>query len=424
MTAKPALCQLPPPERLALPLDADALIRVNVGDAVRSGTVLAEGTSGADILAPLAGIVSGFRRLPLLDGTADGSNALCIMLTDTAAMPPLPVPVQPLPQRLKRGGIIGLGGGAFPAWRKWRLNLNWLIANGLESAPEAQHDAALIRAAGDTLPDKVAAVARAFAAEPLLVLPDTAAAAAHPLIRRLPRQYALGQERLLIQRLCGLTVPPDEIVADYGVVCFNIATVLAIADLLTHNTPLLSRVITVHGTPAGTILLQLPFGASIGDVRRALAGETHTGQAETDAQIISARTTVLNLETAEKKEPLPCIRCGACDSVCPVNLSPQQLYQLAQNNRIEAMQQQQRLTHCLACRLCDDVCPSHIPLTEIFTDSKHRLATAAAQQRTIEHRRVRYEQHERRLAAPPPRLTAADIQRQIAAAVDRAKKAG
>lgn len=419
MSNEPVIRELPPPDSLALPLDDDAILRVTHGARVTSGALLAEGTSGADILAPLAGTVAAVRRLPL----SDGGSRRCLLLTNTAPAPPATLPPLPLPQRFKRAGIIGLGGGAFPAWRKWRLNLNCLIANGLESEADSRHDAALIRAAGDTLPLKVAEVARAFAAEPLLVLPDDSAALSHPMIRRLPRQYALGQERLLIKRLCGLTIPPGDVVADYGVVCFNIATVLALADVLAHGKPLLSRLITVHGGAAGITLLRLPFGTSVGAVRRALGGAEQTEQAETDAQIISSRTTVLYLGNTAQKYSLPCIRCGACDTVCPVHLSPQQLYRLAQDNQIKAMRQQ-RLNHCLECRLCDDVCPSHIPLTKVLGDSKHRLAASAAQQRDITNRRDRYDCHEQRLAVAPARLTKADLQQHIAAAVDRAKNSG
>ena len=422
MPPEVAIRQLPAPATLALPLAADAAVQVKVGDTLRGGAVLAVGGSGADILAPMSCRVAGFAQRPL----AAGGQAWCALLDELPPQPPLPVQAATLPALLKRAGVVGLGGGGFPAWRKWRRGLRWFVANGLETEDGAQHDAALIAAHGDALVARVQAVAQAFDAAPLLALPPQAPLAAHEIIRRVPPQYALGSERLLVQKLCGLSVPPQEVMADYGAVCFNIATVLAMAAAIEHGAPHTQRLVSVHGEDGAVTLLQLPFGASVGDVRRfvgaqaaAVAGGADEAQPAADDAVLTAATAVLRFDAPPRKTEMPCIRCGACVPVCPAALSPLRLHQLAQDGHWAEMQEE-RLADCLACRRCDEVCPSNLPLTAMFIAGKKQLAARQAQEAQHRRRRERFERHSERLAAPPPRIDRAALQKYVQEAVEKA----
>lgn len=424
MSSEHTIHTLPPPPQLALPLAADAILQVKVGDRLCSGAVLAVGGSGADILAPMACRVAGFARKPL----AAGGNAWCVLLDELSPQTPSPVHADSLPILLKRAGVVGLGGGGFPAWRKWRRGLRWFIANGLETEPAAHHDAALLAASGDALTGHVQAVARAFAAAPLLAVPPHAPLTAHKIIRRLPPHYALGNERLLLHALCGITLPPQDIMAEYGAVCFNIATVLAMAAAIEHGTPHTQRLLTVHGEEGDITILQLPFGTSVGDVRRfmrsraaARAGGCDEQQQVEDDAVLTAASTVLRFDSAPRRAALPCINCGACAPVCPAALAPQRLYQLAQDAHWTAMQEA-RLEHCLACRRCDEVCPSNIPLTATFIASKKTLAAQQAAQAQLRHRRVRFERHSARLSQPQARVARHTLHRHVQEAVAKAHR--
>jgi electron transport complex protein RnfC len=70
-------------------------------------------------------------------------------------------------------------------------------------------------------------------------------------------------------------------------------------------------------------------------------------------------------------EVLPCIRCGECATVCPVNLLPQQLYWYSQGGDHDKSQSF-GLFDCIECGCCDVVCPSHIPLVQYFRASKSK----------------------------------------------------
>jgi len=93
---------------------------------------------------------------------------------------------------------------------------------------------------------------------------------------------------------------------------------------------------------------------------------------------------------------LPCIRCGECAAVCPVQLLPQQLfwYTCADD---EKKLREFGLIDCIECGCCDLVCPSHIPLTADFRMAKGRIRELADEKARAERARHRFEARNERL---------------------------
>ncbi len=70
----------------------------------------------------------------------------------------------------------------------------------------------------------------------------------------------------------------------------------------------------------------------------------------------------------------PCIACGWCAEVCPTDLRPARLYQLAQSNlRSDQLRLVDELNWCVQCGLCSHVCPSALPLMDTFHRRQHEL---------------------------------------------------
>ncbi|XOV89557.1 MAG: electron transport complex subunit RsxB [Pseudomonadota bacterium] len=93
--------------------------------------------------------------------------------------------------------------------------------------------------------------------------------------------------------------------------------------------------------------------------------------------------------------PADCIRCGRCETVCPRNLAPQELYWYRDSEtRLSSL----RLDACIECRLCDRVCPSELPLTQVFRASKAAIRSRAAAEDVARHAQSRYEAHQARQA--------------------------
>jgi electron transport complex protein RnfC len=135
--------------------------------------------------------------------------------------------------------------------------------------------------------------------------------------------------------------------------------------------------------------------------------------------LVKATNCILVLSEVPAGGPeLPCIRCGDCAAVCPVQLQPQQLAWYARADN-EAELRRHGLTDCIECGCCDLVCPSHIPLTHEFRVAKARI-------RELEDEKARAERARRRYEARNERLQREQREREeeLARQKERARKAG
>jgi len=115
--------------------------------------------------------------------------------------------------------------------------------------------------------------------------------------------------------------------------------------------------------------------------------------------LVKATNCVLVLnETSRPGTEQPCIRCGECATVCPIQLLPQQLFWYACADN-EAKLRSYGLTDCIECGCCDLVCPSHIPLTANFRNAKARIQELADEKARAERARLRFESRNERLEA-------------------------
>lgn len=125
---------------------------------------------------------------------------------------------------------------------------------------------------------------------------------------------------------------------------------------------------------------------------------------------------------------MPCIRCGACATACPVRLQPQQLWQDLRADRPE-LATMHGLAACTGCGRCDAVCPSAIPLLAHFVAAQSELASDAHRVERADAARQRYQLRDARLHRESEERSARELQlsRQatsadaVAAAIERAK---
>ncbi len=94
------------------------------------------------------------------------------------------------------------------------------------------------------------------------------------------------------------------------------------------------------------------------------------------------------LTTALRGELRPCIACGLCEQVCPVDLLPQVLHRYLYRDAIDEAERT-GLPLCIRCGLCTYVCPSKIDLTHQFAEAQERLHEEhrAAAEAEAEHAR-------------------------------------
>jgi electron transport complex protein RnfC len=173
------------------------------------------------------------------------------------------------------------------------------------------------------------------------------------------------------------------------------------------------------GTTVGDIVRFA--GGYTDDAKQLIIGGPMTGKSVTTDKVplVKATNCILVLsETPAVGEEMPCIRCGDCAAVCPVQLLPQQLfwYTCADD---EAKMRDYGLIDCIECGCCDLVCPSHIPLTADFRTAKARIREMADEKARAERARSRFEARNERLQKEQQSRDA-----ELARQKDEAKQAG
>lgn len=418
----------PVPERLILPVQQHAGLPAEVcvatGDQVLKGQPLTTpGTAPSAIVhASSSGTVAEISSGPV---TA-GPDGLRIVLetdgTDTAwtgypARAPDSLRPDELRAAVTSAGIVGLGGALFPTDLKLTpgCTIHTLILNGVECEPRISCDDALMRDQPEPILLGAELMQRALGAERCLVAVKAATPAysamqaaiearGNDAIRAVgvPAIYPAGGEDQLIELLLQTEVPAGGLPRDTGVVCQNVGTAAALARFVTAGEPLIDRIVSVSGqgiqqpvnirarigTPI-SVLMECAGGYTDRAERLIMGGPMMGIALPDDALPITKGTNSLYVaaggELAIPGPEMPCIRCGECATVCPVNLMPQLMLAALPQDDFDRLQQL-GLPDCVECGCCDFVCPSHIPLTQRFVEAKAEL-------RTIE-----FEQHRAALA--------------------------
>lgn len=429
-------CPLPPRLYLALVDGAGRPLQrcVDVGQTVRRGDVLARaGDAAATALpAPTSGRIaaieertlahSGDRTGPTLVLEADGRD-------DEARLPPLTdwpsCDTALLRRRLADAGVVGLGGAGFATALKLASPLHTLILNGAECEPYIGCDEALLRERADVVVAGAALLGHiAAATQVVIALEDrmveaaaavSAALAGFPALRleRVPTIYPQGGERQLIQVLCGREVPSGRWPVDIGIAVHNVATAAAAWRAVAHGEALTSRIVSLGGRGVAApghfeVRIGTPISALVAagggytaEAARLVLGGPLMGVALPHDAIGLERTSnsILVLADADLRRSAPerpCIRCGDCAQVCPMQLQPQELLRTLRNGDAAAAGRL-GLADCIECGCCAFVCPSQIPLVDWYREAKSAQAAAAADRRRADHARERYLARHRRI---------------------------
>lgn len=429
------------PERLVLPLQQHigepAEPVVQPGDQVLKGQKIADVTAGmgVPVHAPTSGIIAGIERLPVPhpSGMADwcivlepdGNDAWCKLspVEDYRSLDR-----DAVLDRIRDAGISGMGGAGFPTNIKLRppkdRKVSTLILNGAECEPYITADDMAMRERADEIQKGLKIMAWILRPERCVVAiednkPEAieamrkAAEGTHTEVVVIPTQYPSGGEKQLIQILTGMEVPSGGIPADIGVMCQNVGTAIAVSRAVYRGEPLISRITTVTGvgvsepgnfdaligTPISHLLALAGFDES--RINRLILGGPMMGYTLEDTAVPVVKTTNCVIAATESELPTPppeqpCIRCGMCAEVCPMELLPQQLFWHAKAQDFDRAEHL-NLFDCIECGACSYVCPSSIPLVQYYRYAKGEIRTQRAEQIKADRARERFEARQARL---------------------------
>ena len=306
-------------------------------------------------------------------------------------------------KRVRAGGLVGLGGAAFPTHVKLARNeqkpIDTLLINGCECEPYLTADNALMTTAPAPIVTGALLAQRATGAQRVTICiennkPEAAAslrALAEPAgveVRVLPTKYPQGGEKQLVFAALGREVPTGGLPLDVGVVVLNVGTTAALARAVVRQKPLTHRIISVSG---GAVRqpknLLAPIGASYRDLIEYCGGLTEDcarvvaggpmmgftlGNLNVPVTKGTSGVTALTTEEIRKADETTCVRCGRCVDVCPMNLVPTKIAMAAKANNPDLLQRY-HITACMECGCCAYVCPASVPLVQLIRLGKVRL---------------------------------------------------
>jgi electron transport complex protein RnfC len=459
----------PLPQRLYLPIQQHigdpAEPIVHVGERVGKGQVIARagGFISAPVHASSSGTVIAIERQPYPHPS--GLNARCIVIETDGEDRWIPGQRPIADERsedpgalralIREAGIVGLGGAGFPTFIKLHPGreqaVDTLIINGAECEPYITADDALMRTRPEWVIDGMHVMRHALQARECIIgiednkpeaferMEAEVARLGDPTVRvvQVPTHYPTGGEKQLIRVLTGKVVPSGGIPLQVGVICHSVSTSVAVCRAIRLGQPLYERIVTVTGRGiAEPRNLRVLLGTPIRDLiefcgglnegfERMIVGGPMMGFALPDdrAPVIKATNCLIAAtaeELPENRPQMPCIRCGECARVCPMQLLPQQLYW---HSRAKAFDRASefRLVDCIECGSCSYVCPSRIPLVHYFRFAKNRLQQQNIERRRAEAARERVTARETRLARQKAEKALRMRQAKAAAAAKQAQ---
>jgi len=439
-TSEVPIRALPVPEALHVPLSQHignpAQAVVQEGDHVRKGDVIGkpEGFVSVPVHAPTSGTVTAVGDYPAphpsgLSGpavtiAADGSD-------EWTELDPRPDYEQLEPAeiraRIRQAGIVGMGGAGFPTFIKLNPGperpIDTVILNGGESEPYLTCDDRLMRERAAEVLHGAGIIAYTVGARRVVVaieankpqavaaMREAAEGAPQIEVVTVENRYPMGAEKQLVYSVTGREVPSGRLPADVGVVNQNVGTAHAIYRAVVHGEPLIERVLTASGAalaqPANlTVRLGTPIEAvaeacgGYRDLGRLIMGGPLVGSAlhATTPPVVKETNGLIFQTSGEvsQQPALPCIRCGACVEACPVDLMPNEMYNLARNREFERIQDYD-LFDCIECGCCTYVCPSHLPLVHYYRFAKNEIQAKEREKEKADIARRRTEARDARL---------------------------
>ena len=403
LAEKEPLLTFPEPDTVVIPLSQHsgrpAEPVVQVGDSVKLGQLIgkAEGYISSPVHSSVSGTVIAVepRRHPV-----SGIESPAVVIrsdhldTPDESVKPRGTLDELTPDDIynivRDAGIVGMGGATFPTAVKLKPGkpVDTILLNGCECEPLLTADHKVLLTYADEIIFGLKALIKAVGAEKgVIVIEDNKPDAIELMqektegldnieVAPVRTKYPQGAEKMMIKRVLSRQVPSGGLPADVGCVVANVSTAKAISDAIEKGLPLIERVVSVTGErirKPGNYIVKI--GTSVKDIIEYCGGLTREDavikiggpmmgnvQPDPDVPVLKGANGIIAVDP-EVKQEVPCIKCGRCADVCPMELSPLYFAKFADEENWEGMREY-KVMDCIECRSCEYICSSRIPLTD------------------------------------------------------------
>jgi Na+-translocating ferredoxin:NAD+ oxidoreductase RnfC subunit len=324
-----------------------------------------------------------------------------------------------LADKVKKAGVVGAGGGGFPAHVKLAAKADTVIANGAECEPLLHKDAAVMEhfsaqivkgmlLSMDAVGAKTGIIGVKAKNKQAVDAMQTACHGTPVKVHLLGDYYPAGDEYDLVYTTTGRLIPPAGIPLQVGCVVNNVETLANIAAA-EEGRPVIEKTLTLAGAVKHPLSLTVPIGATFRDVIEATGGfavpdpvlvigglmmgettedlDTPITKTTTGVVVLSRRHRVIErkLKPAKAQAQIgksACDQCRYCTEYCPRFLlgyavEPHQVMRSLAFTATGKEYWNQWASLCCSCGLCTlYACPEDLFPKEACDDSKMEMRQA------------------------------------------------
>ncbi len=303
---------------------------------------------------------------------------------------------------VKDASLVGLGGSSFPTYIKFQTEekIDTILINGVECEPYLSSDHRLMLEVPDQIMKGIGYALKAFGAKKAYIcikkkhqdLYDVLSAVKtrYPhldiTIARIGNYYPQGWEINMIEDTLGIKVPVGTLPAKYGIMNFNVSTIVGLFKAVKYNMPVIKRYFTVTGdgikyaqnfrvrigTSITELLEQCDGYTEEGDKLFIMGGPMMGASLVSDDAVVTKTTTSVIILNYQKRSEENCVRCASCVYSCPVSLLPVKIMNAVKGKDIDALKAL-NVNKCIECGLCSYSCTSHIHVTEYIRKAKRMV---------------------------------------------------
>ena len=289
-------------------------------------------------------------------------------------------------------GVVGLGGGAYPTYLKYKQakNIETLIVNCVEGEPYVTSDYMIVNNYIQDVLETLDKIMNIFDIKECFIAILVASDAlkekikshlgTYPKIKliEVPNLYPMGWEKYLVRYIKHLDY--DNIPTDKEIIVNNISTIYSIYKAFKYQKPQIDRIVTFSGDnienphniriKIGTKIKEVLPKLSVSDSTIINGGVMMGRVACPDTIITKESKAILFMKRVATGDIKDCIKCGKCVRVCPVKLSPVVICDNVDN---EDILKELNVSKCISCGLCSYICPAKIEVRKYIKEALNKI---------------------------------------------------